>query len=419
MQLLYRRKKEVVVAVLIMLVLSNLMLFNIKIQLNINFLNKSISTYFYFDILKYMTDDNGNIIKGAGILIVEHYNDIPVLLLLSGKNKEYDEPGGTLDEGETPEQTACRECREETCNLINIKPDELDIIVSKIYRAYLNSYIEYIIYVKDININDFYHNAKLVFKNCADYHWKEKFRITRVPISNAYESIDNKLNITYDINNKPIMMRDRVIAILKTAKNILLNIHLSNPVPMYRNITQNNKMKCLIGTYTYTYHQYLPTKIQSIPKIMKPRNHNYAIYIIPNFTPEQKKLLKKCNDINIYILLVGFSNKHPPLKINLEYLSSLGKTNWKIKNEKINIKNNIMYLKSNTLDNFARILASNNFQKIGGPIYSKNDWVISVLCDITDDIFKILKNVTWSLTIVKEQPNVKHIITEKYPMNMN
>jgi len=332
-------------------------------------------------------------IGGSGILIVENYNNKPYLLLFSGKSNDYDEPGGVLDEGEKSEETACRETREETCNIINIKPDELKMMVTPQYQVYIKTYLAYILYIENINIKDFEHNVKKVFKNCKDRHWKEKYKITRVPINNILQSIESNINLVYDIDHKAIMVRERTLAIVKKALKILTNINLSCPITLTRNITQNSKMRCLIGTYTYTLHKYEPITKQSTPQIAKPRIHEFGIYAIPNNTK-----------LDLYITIIGFSNKHPPLKINLDYISNLSNIPWKIDLTKINIKNNRLYFQSRTLDKIANILANNNFQKIKGKKFSNTDW-------------NILKNMLWSLVIVKKEKNGNITFGEKYLLN--
>jgi hypothetical protein len=58
-------------------------------------------------------------ITGAGILVVEFYKNTNCYVLFrSPHSKEYNDPGGLIDPGETPQESACRECREETANLL-------------------------------------------------------------------------------------------------------------------------------------------------------------------------------------------------------------------------------------------------------------------------------------------------------------
>jgi hypothetical protein len=191
---------------------------------------------------------------GAGIFLIENYNEQPVVLLFGKHNKLYSDPGGNIDKGETLEETACRETKEETANLINIKPKELKII-SKI--IYLKSYVSYFVFINQIKSKDYYDNVEIIFNKCKEYFWKESNCIARVSIDelvdkmSSYDFTTSKDFYAKDINNKSILIRSRVMFIVKHGIDILQNVNSMKIENLYPKMTLYSDTECVIGTTTY------------------------------------------------------------------------------------------------------------------------------------------------------------------------
>jgi hypothetical protein len=191
---------------------------------------------------------------GAGIFIIENYNGKPVILLFGKNNKFYSDAGGNIDKDETPEETACRETREETANLINIKPIQLENISKKVI---INSYISYFIYIDKIKTRDYYNNVEIIFDKCKEYFWKESNCIARIYLDEFFEKIKtydfNAKKITYikDIHDKHIQIRPRVLFIIKEGMNVLKNVNSMKITNFTPKITINSKIDCIIGTTSY------------------------------------------------------------------------------------------------------------------------------------------------------------------------
>jgi len=85
-------------------------------------------------------------ISGAGVIILEKYKGINTITLFGKKNIRYEDPGGLVDTGEKTYETASRECREESANLINISSDDLKMLSGE--PVLVGSYMVYIIYIE-------------------------------------------------------------------------------------------------------------------------------------------------------------------------------------------------------------------------------------------------------------------------------
>jgi ADP-ribose pyrophosphatase YjhB (NUDIX family) len=351
-------------------------------------------------------------IKGAGILIIENYKNNLVVTLFGNQGKEYSDLGGVMDPGETPIKAACREAREESANLIKIEPDELKNIGNSVT---ISAYKAYIVYIKNLSIQAYQQNVKKVFQDCNKRVWKENNSMTRIPLDRMIDTVIKNNKQVRDINNNKIKIRGRTIKIIEKAIDILDNIHTQIPHYLHQNVTLDSRMQCLIGTYTYTLKPQDPKTKKALPQ---KRDHRYAIYVVPNLK-DKDKALHKCNQQwgGIHITLVGFSANHPPIKPNLKYLSNVGKTKWRIRGDTIRIRNNAIFFDSNTLDKIAIYLTKNTFQKVKGKRYSGTDWHITMDCAITENMLEILKKVSWTLCVVRDNNNGTYTWMDKYRIN--
>jgi hypothetical protein len=75
---------------------------------------------------------------------------------------------GTKDIGETYEETAIREIREETCNVIKVNSIKLDCNYSTKRKHYHIGITQ----INKNDINQFYKNRNAILKNSYDYHLK-------------------------------------------------------------------------------------------------------------------------------------------------------------------------------------------------------------------------------------------------------
>lgn len=181
-------------------------------------------------------------ITGAGVLIIELYKNTICFVLFKTKYNEYCEPGGLRDDGEKITQTASRECREETANLLKIHPKFLT------YHVIANSYMSFVVPITGLRRSDYLHNMKLVHKKCP-HQWRETHDMVRVPITNI--SINTRTCKTYDGNT--ISLRGRSHHVIKMFMSIA-DTYLQH-IQFYKlnkHITQSKHNKCLNDTITYT-----------------------------------------------------------------------------------------------------------------------------------------------------------------------
>ncbi len=338
-------------------------------------------------------------ITGAGIFIIELYKSVPVVVLFGLNKTNFSDPGGLIDYGETVEQTACRECREETANLINIKPHELTQISFPIIAK---QYKSYIIYIQNLSSQDYIHNANQIFNTCYSDHWKETNTITRINLYDIMNAAESYSNFVYDIYGGQCVIRERVMDLLRVGGPIFTNSINNNPIIMARNLVMTSRLPCLIGTYSYTIAQQNIINIPIQQNIINIQNNKkYAIYVI------SKNSI--CNDkTKLYIKITNFSKKYDydyvkQCLITLTSMMSL--SNWKVETKYVKIKNNTLYFKSKTLDKITKYLNHNKFEKINGPVYTKKPWHIKMDCDIPKNIIEILKDMKFYLCIVSKKDN--------------
>jgi hypothetical protein len=366
-----------------------------------------------------LNSQHGGKITGAGVFIIESYKGKQVITLFGKSSKSYDDPGGKIDNNETPVEAAYRECREETANLIHIKPHELLKIGMRIQ---LKEYVSFIIHLKNLSFMDYMANTKHIHKKCnRSGSWKETNNMIRVELTHIINSALNGKKSVYDIDGKIRKIRDRTMDIIKREHHAILKASEGNPITLTRQVVMSSRKPCLIGTITYTLkplilkNQIMPKKIASIPI----RKHKYAIYVAPDLHSKSRDFFINCNKTwgGMHVTLTGFHKAQPPLKIFMDTISKSGKKHWTINLKKVEIKKNKIKFKSITLDKIADFLHKNKFSKVKGPKYKKSDWHITSECTIPSNILSMLKNQTWSLVLVRIN-NDKIEWLERYPLKI-
>lgn len=189
-------------------------------------------------------------LSGAGIFIIQNYKGRKVALLF-GNNKEYSDPGGYIDFGETTIEAACREAREESCNLLKLD----SIKVKKMAFPIINGgYISYFLYVQNLSLRDYYHNTNIVFNKCNPYkhrHWMETNRATRIELGELIKNSIMNNNFMRDIDGNVIRVRGRVLGIVREALRNNVFLSMVYPINLNPQLTYYSRMSCLIGTHTY------------------------------------------------------------------------------------------------------------------------------------------------------------------------
>lgn len=361
-------------------------------------------------------------LTGAGIFLVENYKGSIVATLFGKYGNSYSEPGGSIDHGESPLETACRETREETANLIRIKPQELQQHSKPIN---IGGYMAYIMYIKNIKSRLYNFNVAKIFKDCTDHHWKETNSMARVSLSVLINAATKNISYVTNISGAIINIHPRTLNIVRQSINYLNMLYYNTyPLPLYPNVTMGSRNPCLIGTYSCTLtsligHPLIQPSNTTIKNFKIENPSKYAIYIVPNL-PSEFENLHKCNKKwkGIHVTLVGFSSNHPKLKKIIKKISQNSIVEWKIDIDTFDIKNNTIFFQSQTLDNIARKLSKKGIQKIKGKFFSGADWHMSFVdCDIPSNIKDILKDVTWSFVVAEEDNDGDYNWIKSYPVH--
>lgn len=348
---------------------------------------------------------------GAGILIIELYFGNPVITLFGFNGLNFSEPGGTREHGENIEDTAHREGREESANLVNLTKHEL---LQYSIPIYLEHYVGYAIYVENLSYEDYRHNVGIVLNHCNTPFWKETNSMTRIPVNNLIASVQSGTNYAYDTMGSTVHVANRTIALVKTGTNAILNLITHKPIPLYRHLVTNSRIPCLIGTYTYTMQsQSFYTQTVSIGNVA------YAVYVAPNLTPTSHPFLVNCDKVwgGMHVTMAGYHVRQPQPQKFLEHISNSGHQPWTISVDGITTKGKTIYFTSHTLDSISKFMHSSGFKRIKGPKYSDTKWHIKSECSIPKDIKIILKHQTWSLVLVSKQ-NGAITWLNRYPLNI-
>lgn len=180
-------------------------------------------------------------LTGSGVMIIELYKREPCFVLFRMRtNGTYNEPGGLIDDNETPKSAACRECNEETANLLTIHKKDLKKSLT------IGSYIVYIIYVSGLHERDYVKNMDIIKSGCA-HQWRETDKMVRVPLMHINKK---KLPYVTTYDGVHIELRKRTSRIIKHLYDTNMTIY-PEPTVLRKCIIVKHKNKCLHGTITY------------------------------------------------------------------------------------------------------------------------------------------------------------------------
>lgn len=189
--------------------------------------------------------------KGAGIMIIEKYNNENVITLFGKKNNNtYADLGGVVDDPENYYETAFREAREESGNLIYITPSQLKKYGVPIK---LQKYRCYLMYITNLSTKDYYDNMSHIFKHCVDYSchtWKETNDVVRFPI-NQFINNNTKVNSYVDTNKIKHKIRTRTIEIINQNIDKIQKMVKNPPIQLTRRRAVKTSIKCLNNTISY------------------------------------------------------------------------------------------------------------------------------------------------------------------------
>lgn len=367
-------------------------------------------------------------VGGAGILIIEQYMGTNVITLFGGRRYIFEDLGGKLDKGETPEEGACREAQEESANLLTIRPHEL-LKISKVCD--LDGFLSYIIYVTGLKESVYKKNVQQIFKKCKSKHWKETRKMTRIPLDAIINSTQQYINIVPDINGKQRTIRDRTSIIIRKSVHLIKSMIQSQPHTLVKKEIMKSKMRCLIGTKTFRInkysfsqqglHNYSNQFIQKATTGYPGRvwGTQYAIFIAPRLTQSSSPYLLYCNKQwgGMHITLVGFNSTNPEILNHLPIMAYGSGTNqqWSINVQDIITKRTSIHFNSKTLDKLANHLAVSGFANIKGPRFASQMWHMSSECAVPYNIRQILMNTGWDLVKVSNNNGMIQW-HERYPL---
>lgn len=399
-------------------------------------------------------------ITGAGILLLELYKNNPVITLFGNNNKKFEELGGSIDKKETPVEAAYREGREESCNLVYIRPEELTKYGTPVKNK---EYVDYIMYIENLSHKDYHANMRKVHKKCKGHSWKETSEMARFHLNDIINAAQRKKNTVKDINGIKRDIRGRTTDIIRKSVDLLYHMYMNNyPALMTRQKVKKSRKKCLVGTITYTlagreltYYQKPKGKKQRLQPIIvdiipqtgvemitpgspgspyspysqfSPSLYQYAVYAAPNLNMYSDPFLLNCNlawadqskpGTGMHVTITGFDENQPQIKKHLSNISKSGKSPWAINLRTASINRNMINFQSNTLNTIADYLSAHGFKRIKGPRYANVSWHMTSECAIPNNLLNVLSNLTWSLVIVSRDNNGVIRWHERYPLNTN
>lgn len=196
--------------------------------------------------------------SGAGVVVIERYNNRNAFYIVREENGIWSIPGGKRDFADkTIYYTAHKELKEETKGLFSISPDILKTCYSYNMKAGNNMYYKaYFLYVTStipIFRKYYYNNKKIIDSNINSfpYPYRETDKIDRIYLDTFIADMANiqpdGSMITHKVSNgEQIVLRGRDVSIIKHNIKVINNIGK----PLMLQFT-NNTINSVPGFHTF------------------------------------------------------------------------------------------------------------------------------------------------------------------------
>ena len=195
--------------------------------------------------------------SGAGVVVIERYNNKNAFYIVREKNGIWSIPGGKRDNNDKNYYTAHKELKEETRGLFSISPDILKNCYSYDKKAGSNMYYKaYFLYVTStipIFRKYYYNNKKIIDDNSQLYrYYQETDKIDRIYLDTFIADMANIQPdcsmITHKVSNgEQIVLRGRDASIIKHNIQVINNIGK----PHLLQFTNNNTINGVPGFHTF------------------------------------------------------------------------------------------------------------------------------------------------------------------------
>lgn len=196
--------------------------------------------------------------SGAGVVIIQSYNNKNAFFIIREKNGMWSIPGGKRDKTDkTIYYTAHKELKEESRGLFSISPDVLKNCYSYDKMTenslFYKAYFMYISSNTPITRKYYYYNKKIIDKNSFNFShpYKETDKMDRIYVDTFIADLcniqSNGTMITHKASNgESIVLRARDVAIIKNNINILNSLQ-----PYKLKFNKNNTINGINRFYTF------------------------------------------------------------------------------------------------------------------------------------------------------------------------
>lgn len=198
--------------------------------------------------------------SGAGVVVIERYNNKNAFFIVRENNGIWSIPGGKREKDDNTYNTAHKELKEETRGLFSISPNILKNCYSYDIKAGNNMYYKaYFIYITStipIFRKYYYNNKKIIDNNSRLYPilFQETDKIDRIYIDTFIADLANiqpdSSMITHKVSNgEQIVLRARDVSIIKHNIKVINTIHLHKSKLLQS--SNNNTINGITGFHTF------------------------------------------------------------------------------------------------------------------------------------------------------------------------